>query len=158
VISLLAPGGGLDAPGAGVLSTLANATRQATYVDFTGTSQAAPFVAATVALMKALHPSLSPADARRLLIESADPSVRCSIPGSVALDGCGAGLLDVNAALALAERDEALCGANCAASEHAGCSVGVGLAGRSTRGLAPLLLLLLCAVAVRAYARGRSRV
>jgi serine protease len=115
-VALMAPGGSPnpDANGqpGGILSTLSSPASQWTYAYYAGTSQAAPFVAGTVSLMKALVPELSPEQARLLLLSSADPSARCPSPGDASQPGCGAGLLDVDAALALAAQQPA-CGGSC---------------------------------------------
>ncbi|PIQ40659.1 MAG: peptidase S8 [Thalassolituus sp. CG17_big_fil_post_rev_8_21_14_2_50_53_8] len=75
-ISVAAPGGelsnddNLDGQKDGVLSTVANdssGTRQPGYSLFEGTSMASPHVAGVIALMKAVHPSLSAADVGLLL-------------------------------------------------------------------------------------------
>jgi hypothetical protein len=89
---------------------------------FTGTSQAAPFVAGAIALMKAVHPSMTPVEARRLLVASADPAVRCGMPGAPEQSACGAGLLDLEAAVAAAQTAEGTCGDECM-PRATGCSV-----------------------------------
>ena len=106
VVALMAPGGqlGTDAKGnaEGILSTLELPQTGFTYVYYAGTSQAAPFVSGAIALMKAVAPSTTPADAKKLLMASADASARCPDPVDATLPGCGAGLLDIDAALTLA--------------------------------------------------------
>src|SRR5262249_42763576 len=66
VVSLLAPGGLLtdsaDGTSQGVLSTILLPTGYS-YVYYAGTSQAAPYVTATIALMKALIPNLQAPEA-----------------------------------------------------------------------------------------------
>src|SRR5205823_4486898 len=73
-----------------------------TYAYYAGTSQAAPFVSGAVALMKAVYPAMTPAEAKKLLMASADPASRCANPSDASAPGCGAGLLDVDAAVVLA--------------------------------------------------------
>jgi serine protease len=104
-VSLLAPGGLLrnDANGnpEGILSTIALSSGY-TYAYYAGTSQATPFVSATLTLMKAVYPTMAPAEAKKLLLASADPVSRCADPTDATMPGCGAGLLDVDAAVVLA--------------------------------------------------------
>jgi serine protease len=108
VVALMAPGGSplrdpdTGAP-QGVLSTIELLGSGFTYTYYAGTSQAAPFVSGTVALMRGVHPNLSAADAKRLLQASADPSGQCRNPADPTLPGCGAGLVDVDAAVVLAQ-------------------------------------------------------
>lgn len=70
-IDIAAPGGDLsvdrnaDGYGDGILSTLiddSSGNQEASYSFYQGTSMAAPHVAGVAALMKALHPTLSPAE------------------------------------------------------------------------------------------------
>ncbi len=140
-VALMAPGGllALDAQNQsqGIVSTLA--TDQ--YVYYAGTSQAAAFVSATVSLMKALAPRLNAADAKRLLQASADPSGQCAA-------GCGAGLLDVDAALVLSTAGPAP-----PSSEGANVVGGCALAGRAAGRAGYFSLLILLALAVAAARR-----
>jgi serine protease len=88
-VALWAPGGTYDDSASatnGIVSTLFRPPAAWTYGVYTGTSQAAPYVAGAIALMKANDPSLSADRARELLVSSAGPG----------------GLLDVDAALAAA--------------------------------------------------------
>jgi hypothetical protein len=110
VVALMAPGGSLPL---GILSTSRRDDRF-TYVYQTGTSQAAAYVSATVALMTAVNPALRPEETRRALEVSADPTGRCPL-------GCGAGLLDVDTALTLAA-DPAALGPVAAHQRAQGCS------------------------------------
>lgn len=64
------------------------------YDNVVGTSFAAPEVAGTIALMFAANPELTPDEVRAKLAATARP-----FPGSC--DGCGAGILDASAAVAL---------------------------------------------------------
>ena len=106
VIDIMAPGGnvsqklavkcddGNSCP-AGVLGTLyRSAKKKFGYVFYDGTSQAAPMVAGAIALMLTINPKLNGAEVIKLLQKSANPVSKCS-------EGCGAGLLDVAAALAV---------------------------------------------------------
>lgn len=83
----------LCAPGARILTTSLSSYQYAT-----GTSFAAPFVAAAAALLVSHAASrarpLSGSEARDILIRSARP-----FPGGVRHSGCGAGILDAAAAL-----------------------------------------------------------
>ncbi|WP_375771957.1 S8 family peptidase [Archangium gephyra] len=76
----------------GVLSTLANASRQPDYERYNGTSMAAPHVAGIVGLMLAVSPDLSFSQVETILKETADTSSRCA-------EGCGAGLVNAQAAV-----------------------------------------------------------
>lgn len=83
------------APGVGVLSTYYLSTVSYAYMD--GTSMAAPHVAGIAALVLAAYPSLTPAQVKTLLEDSADDM---ETPGVDAATGHG--LVDPAAALALA--------------------------------------------------------
>ncbi|HZH78802.1 MAG TPA: S8 family serine peptidase [Archangium sp.] len=76
----------------GVLSTLANDSRQPSFERYNGTSMAAPHVAGIVALMLAVNPDLSSAQVEAILKETADTGSRCA-------EGCGAGLVNAQAAV-----------------------------------------------------------
>jgi serine protease len=98
-IDVMAPGGEVaeDANGDGypdgVLSTFRNDdTGMPTYVFEQGTSMATPHVAGLVSLMKARNPSLTFAQVRQILVDTANPASRCN-------EGCGAGLINAHAAL-----------------------------------------------------------
>lgn len=112
LVALMAPGGDPDDDPStgtplGVLSTIEEPTDDFTYTWLAGTSQATPFVAGTLSMMKGLYPNMSPADARLLLSRSADPSAQCRSAADPTKPGCGAGLLDVDAALVLATEAQA---------------------------------------------------
>ncbi len=89
-VTIMAPGGNANNE---VLSTV-SAPDGDQYGYLMGTSQATPFVAATVALMRAIDPNLTTDDARRILQSSADTRFTCDMPA-----GCGAGLLDIGRAV-----------------------------------------------------------
>ncbi|MDP3233000.1 MAG: S8 family serine peptidase [Myxococcales bacterium] len=98
-IDVMAPGGEVseDANGDGnpdgVLSTVKNdATGMPSYSFEQGTSMATPHVAGIISLMKARNASLTFAQARQILTETANQASRCN-------EGCGAGLVNVHAAL-----------------------------------------------------------
>lgn len=98
-IDVMAPGGEVseDANGDGnpdgVLSTVKNdSTGMPSYAFEQGTSMATPHVAGIVSLMKARNPGLTFAQARQILTETANQASRCN-------EGCGAGLVNVHAAL-----------------------------------------------------------
>ncbi|MFT4248396.1 MAG: S8 family peptidase [Pseudomonas sp.] len=90
-------GSGIDisAPGSAILSTLNSGTTtpgNASYASYNGTSMASPHVAGVVALIQSVAPTtLTPAQVESTLKETA-ASFSCS-------QGCGAGLLDANAAV-----------------------------------------------------------
>jgi subtilisin family serine protease len=60
------------APGVGILSTVPLATNAAGYANWSGTSMAAPFVSAAVALLRHAQPTLTPAAVRQRLVDTAD--------------------------------------------------------------------------------------
>lgn len=98
-IDLMAPGGEVaeDANGDGnpdgVLSTVKNdATGMATYTFEQGTSMATPHIAGVVSLLKARNPALTFTQVRDILVQTANTASRCN-------EGCGAGLVNVHAAL-----------------------------------------------------------
>jgi serine protease len=107
VVALMAPGGSpqrdpTTGTPMGVLSTIELVGSGFTYTYYAGTSQATPFVAGAVSLMRAVHPHMSAAEAKRILQASADPSAQCANPDDPTTQGCGAGLLDVDGAVAMA--------------------------------------------------------
>ncbi len=98
-VDIMAPGGETaeDANGDGnpdgVLSTLRDdATGMPTYAFEQGTSMATPHVAGIVSLMKARNAALTLAQAKQILVDTANTGSRCT-------EGCGAGLVNVHAAL-----------------------------------------------------------
>lgn len=99
VVTLAAPGGDMNSGAAnGILSTLNAGTRSPgadSYAFYQGTSMATPHVAAVAALVIAKNPSLTPDQVKSTLTST----VR-AFPGTCS--GCGAGLVDANAALAAA--------------------------------------------------------
>ena len=100
-IDVMAPGGNLDEDADddgepdGVYSTVQNDAGEPDYAYFEGTSMASPHVAGVIALLKSVRPALSGSEARDLLQRTARPITddSCSV-------GCGAGLIDAEAALA----------------------------------------------------------
>ncbi|MDQ1094423.1 serine protease [Xanthomonas sacchari] len=94
-------GSGIDisAPGSSILSTLNDGTTtpgNASYASYSGTSMATPHVAGVVALMQSVAPTaLTPAQVESTIKNTA-ASFSCS-------QGCGAGLLDANAAVTAAK-------------------------------------------------------
>ncbi|MBB4130705.1 S8 family peptidase [Xanthomonas sp. 3075] len=95
-------GVGIDvsAPGSAILSTLNSGTTtpgSASYASYNGTSMAAPHVAGVVALVQSVAPAvLTPAAVETLLKNTAR-----ALPGACS-GGCGAGLVDANAAVTAA--------------------------------------------------------
>jgi serine protease len=95
VVDVAAPGGDVRTTGGGILSTLNAGTTVPgadSYAFYQGTSMATPHVAGVVALMLAKTPSMTPDQ-----VESTLKSTSRAFPASCS--GCGAGLVDANAAL-----------------------------------------------------------
>jgi len=93
-------GTGIDisAPGSSILSTLNDGTTtpgNASYASYNGTSMATPHVAGVVALMQSVAPTPLTTAQVESTIKSTAASFSCS-------QGCGAGLLDANAAVTAA--------------------------------------------------------
>jgi len=160
VVALMAPGGSpqrdpTTGTPMGVLSTIELVGSGFTYTYYAGTSQATPFVTGAVSLMRAVHPHMSAAEAKRLLQQSADASAKCANPDDPTVDGCGAGLLDVDAAVALAQAagDDPV-DPRIGNIVHGGygCAIGGGASSSSGAGSAALALV---AVALAALARRR---
>ncbi len=80
----------------GVLSTTRDDKNQPAYIFEQGTSMAAPHVAGVVALMVAVNPQITHAQAEAILKETANPSSQCA-------EGCGAGLVNAHAAVLRAQ-------------------------------------------------------
>lgn len=94
-VDVSAPGGDRRYWGGGILSTLnagKTAPGKADYAEYQGTSMTAPHVAGIVALMKAVDPKLTYAQAKKVL-QSTSQSVECD------QSACGSGI--VNAARAV---------------------------------------------------------
>jgi serine protease len=99
MVTVSAPGGEMlsgspDDPN-GILSTFNDGQYTPgndTYGYYQGTSQATPHVTGTIALMLSVNPKLTPAQMRQILIATARP-----FPAYCA--GCGAGIVDANAAV-----------------------------------------------------------
>jgi serine protease len=130
VVALMAPGGSPDpnpttGDPQGVLSTM-RIDGADTYAELAGTSQASPFVSATISLMKAAYPRMTAIDARDILQLTADPSAQCADPNDPTVTGCGAGLLDVAAAVTMAAQAQANGGFDTHANNlvRGGCAVG----------------------------------
>jgi serine protease len=109
-LAIMAPGGmpllAADGSSEGILSTLELPTSGFTYAYYAGTSQATAFVSGAVSLMKSIDPSIGPDRARSLLLASADASARCPDPDDASKTGCGAGLVELSAALTLASNQK----------------------------------------------------
>jgi serine protease len=98
VVDVTAPGGDTRQSGGGILSTLNSGTTTpstASYAWYQGTSMATPHVAGLVALMTSAKPALTPAQVESTLKQGVRP-----MPAGCSL-GCGAGLSDATATLAL---------------------------------------------------------
>jgi serine protease len=165
VVALMAPGGSplrdpMTGQPEGVLSTIQLVGSGFTYTYYAGTSQAAPFVSATVSLMKSVFPGMNASDARRILTATANPSAKCANAADPTLQGCGAGLLDVDAALGAAA-DAALAGGGGRLNNEVhggfGCSVAAGGTTPASATGAPYVAWLVVAAAL-ALAALRRRV
>ncbi|MFB1490496.1 MAG: S8 family serine peptidase [Thiocapsa sp. C3-sup] len=100
-IEISAPGGDVQMPGGGILSTLDSGTKAPTgdtYGAYNGTSMATPHVAGVVALMFSVNPSLTPGEVLAALQSSARPFPNGTDCGDDP-DLCGAGILDAYAAV-----------------------------------------------------------
>jgi serine protease len=160
VVALMAPGGSPQhdpATGAplGVLSTIELVGSGFTYTYYAGTSQATPFVSAAVSLMRAVHPHMAAPEARRILQATANASGQCADPNDPTLQGCGAGLLDVDAAVAMAAAagDDPI-GSRLGNVVHSG--YGCAIAPTSS-GAAPLAGVAFALVALALVRRRRTR-
>lgn len=109
-IDVAAPGGNTgadinnDGYADGVLSTLvddSSGTRVATYSFYQGTSMASPHMAGVVALMRAVHPTLSPADLDDLLSAG---SITSDLGDAGRDDIYGHGMIDAFAAVQAAQQ------------------------------------------------------
>ena len=112
-VDVSAPGGDRRYWGGGILSTLnagKTAPGKADYAEYQGTSMAAPHVAGIVALMKAVDPKLTYAQAKKVL-QSTSQSVECD------QSACGSGI--VNAARAVQQIRSDREAADAAAAEAA---------------------------------------
>lgn len=88
----------IAAPGSGILSTVDNGRFYSTgpgYASYSGTSMATPTVAGVIGLMVSVNPSLTPAEIETILEDTARP-----FPATC--NGCGAGIVDAEAAVAAA--------------------------------------------------------
>jgi serine protease len=118
-ITLMAPGGDAAFPMWSAGNSGTQAPGNNTYTSKTGTSFAAPLVAATASLMISLNPALTPADIIRILTQTSRPFIsRAASPAcSVSLNStacncntsdCGSGMLDTAAAVNAARPDQVL--------------------------------------------------
>ncbi len=102
-VHVMAPGGEMieDANGDGepdgVLSTLRDSSNNNAVLGYLqGTSMACPHVAGVVALMKGVNPGLTVAQAKMFLTQTANPASKCN-------EGCGAGMVNAQAAVLAAK-------------------------------------------------------
>jgi serine protease len=148
-VALMAPGGNPDRDPMtgnplGVLSTIELPTNDFTYTWLAGTSQATPFVSGTLSMMKGLYPHMTPDEARQLLQKSANPSAQCRSQSTPSQSGCGAGLLDVDAALVLASAANSGGNGMMGTVIVGGCAVGGSGGGDGFVLVAALLLVMWC--------------
>jgi serine protease len=157
VVALMAPGGSPNrdpATGApmGVLSTIELVGSGFTYTYYAGTSQATPFVSGAVSLMRAVHPHMSAAEAKLILTMTANPSGKCASPVDPTVQGCGAGLLDIDAAVVMAAAaGDTPIDPRAGNIVHGGygCAVGGGTGGGATAGALALVAIGLALLARR---------
>ena len=102
-ISLLAPGGSRNNAGFydntnAILGTIKTSSGAFGYGLDAGTSMSAPTVSGAVALMRGVTPALSRAEVTRILTKTSSPLTASACRRADALE-CGAGLLDIDAAL-----------------------------------------------------------
>ncbi len=102
-LALLAPGGSRNNAGgydnaSAILSTIKTSSGALGYGLDAGTSMSAPMVSGAIALMRGVTPSLSRAEVSRILEKTAVPVSAATCRRGDALE-CGAGLLDVDAAV-----------------------------------------------------------
>lgn len=105
-VEVSAPGGDMKS-GEGILSTVDSGTTTpagADYGDMQGTSQATPHVAGTVALMAQLNPSLTAAEATKILQDTSYPLASCDTGAGT----CGAGIIDAAKAVAAVKGGDAV--------------------------------------------------
>ena len=107
-VTLAAQGGDarVNAPNAtgAIYSTLNTGTTTPlaeTYVPYQGTSMAAPHVAGVAALLFSAKPNLTPAELTNILTTSSTPFPPDASLTSCQIKGCGSGILNASAALAL---------------------------------------------------------
>jgi len=102
-VDVMAPGGDMTKDALnGIVSTLNQGADTATTEDYylkSGTSMAAPHVAAVAAMMVATLPALTPADVEQRLKANGRPVAGCT--------GCGSGLVDANATVKQVAADAA---------------------------------------------------
>ncbi|AMD87089.1 hypothetical protein AXF14_05135 [Actinomyces radicidentis] len=97
-VEVSAPGGDMKS-GEGILSTVDSGTttpQGADYGYMQGTSRATPHVAGTIALMAQIKPSLTTAEATRILQDTSYPLASCDTGAGT----CGTGIIDAAAAVA----------------------------------------------------------
>lgn len=152
-VLLSAPGGDNVVAGNGILSIYnSGITTPAAddYAYLVGTSVASAQVTAAVSLLLSVRPTLAVADIRTILHQSVQPFPAGACPAR----NCGAGILDLNAAVRAAESFVAAPPNSSAPSAGGGggggCSLRVGAPGSAHDAVWPLLLL---GLAVRACRR-----
>ncbi|NJM31972.1 MAG: S8 family serine peptidase [Limnobacter sp.] len=125
-VDLMAPGGYFDGL-VGISNNGTTSPSSSVLVSSTGTSFAAPLVAATAALIKAENPTLTPAQIRaaitgsaRAFIDTANPACAAVGEGKSVCDctlaACGAGMLDAGAALLAARSTDPIANASASPS------------------------------------------
>ena len=98
-LPIFAPGGTAETLADGLVSTVDTGPAGDTYAPYYGTSMAAPLVSGAVAMLRQARP-MSPAAVAEHLRDTADPFPA----GSNCTGSCGAGILDVERAVATAPR------------------------------------------------------
>lgn len=98
-IDIMAPGGETHFPGNGVLSLYNSglkSPKNGSYTELQGTSMATPHIAGLIDLSYAVNPALTPAERRKLLMETARPFASDS---NCITFRCGAGIADAGSFL-----------------------------------------------------------
>ncbi|KAJ2751372.1 hypothetical protein IWQ56_006894, partial [Coemansia nantahalensis] len=116
----------VSAPGGNILSTYPRS--MGSYISFSGTSMATPYLAGAAALLKQARPGLSAADIRRLLVTSAKPRPDEATGLHASPYHSGGGLVSVyDAVQARALVDPPLLPINNTEAAQGGCPLALGL-------------------------------
>ncbi|WP_370262738.1 S8 family serine peptidase [Limnobacter sp.] len=124
-VSMMAPGGFSNGL-VGLSNTGSTSPQSASLASKTGTSFAAPLVASTASLLKAVNPSLTPAQLRNLILQNTSPFLSPRLTTCSANQGsgtcncttavCGAGMLNAEAAVLAARGTRPIANASVSAN------------------------------------------